>query len=156
MTLSRSLSLLFLVGTLVGCATPPGMPTPLPTDYNEQNKSTDIFRRIAPALGREPDVLGVYLTANNNPRHMKVIVRDLAGRSRMLAKYGGTIDGLDVMYRADYEPNPGDEALVPVPKEELPTTWWEKMIAAFAAWKNRLLAPATPQSPVPTGDIKHL
>jgi hypothetical protein len=144
-----------LVATLAGCATPPGTPTPLPTDYNEQNKSQDIFRRNAPALSREPDVLGVYLTANNNPRHLKVIVKDLAARKRIYDKYGGNIEGLDLMVRADYEPNPGDE-IVPVPKEEAPKTWWDKIFATFAAWKNRVLAPAAPQSPVPSGEIKRL
>jgi hypothetical protein len=155
MTLSRSLSVVLLLAALAGCANPPGQPQPVPTDYNEQNHSQDVFRRYSPVFAKEPDVLGVYLTANNNPRHLKVIVKDLPARVRLMQKYGGTIEGLDVMYFVDYEPNPGDE-LVAVPKEELPKTWWERMIAAFAAWKNRVLAPATPASPVPTGEVKHL
>lgn len=155
MTLSRSLLGVLLLAALSGCGTPPGTPMPAPTDYNEQNHAQDVFRRYSPVFAKEPDVLGFYMTANNNPRHFKVIVKDMAARKRIYDKFGGNLEGIDLMVRADYEPNPGDE-IVSVPKEEAPKTWWEKLIAAFAAWKTRVLAPATPQSPLPTGPVKQL
>lgn len=141
--------LLTILVAQTACATPPGTPVPKPTDYVELNKSTDIFRRYSHILGNDPDVTAVLLTANNNPRHMIVHVKDHAAHDRLLKQYGGTIEGLDVWYYIDHEPNPGDP-IEAVPKVEEPKTWWEKLIAAFAAWRTRISTTASPEpSPAP-------
>ena len=52
--------------------------------------------------------------------------------------------------RAHDDPDP----LVEVQREELPTTFWGKVMAAFVAWKNRVSGPpgSEPPAPLPSMD----
>ena len=119
-----------LLLTLAGCADPPGIKKPLPTDAAEVLASTSAHKRLAAELRAEHGVLGTYLTQTNNPRHLVVVVQDEATLERLEQSKPRRYDGLKVRYEvaprgfvAD-----SDAPIEAVPTEAVPEGWWDRAV----------------------------
>lgn len=141
---------------LTACADPPGVRQPLPSDPREEYAAYAAYRQVASDLSKEDGVLSTYLTRTNNPREVVVVVRDKDVRRRLDDRYRGRMNGLPL--RVELAPKGfEEEGIQPVPQENLPTTWWEKLVYymrhyAFRWWpgagtKGETPAPADSLTP---------
>jgi hypothetical protein len=139
MTVARRLLFSLLIAASLGaCADPPGTPKPLPVNYAEENKSAVTYGKYSPLIREVPGVMSTYLTANNNPRTLVVVVPDNATANAVTAKFGTAVDGLpldvQIQRKDDFDRDPGE--LQQVPKAEMPTTWWGKVMFFLTNWRQ--------------------
>lgn len=135
----RPLVSLLCVLLLAGCADPPGLRKPLPVDYQEQNKAQEAYRRLGPQLAKYDVVVGSYLTQTNNPRRIVVVVRDKAAREQMRMLFGKEVDGVKIKYEIATKGFDVDEGITEVPRQDLPQTWWDKVVYYFKHFAYRVL-----------------
>jgi hypothetical protein len=116
---------------LSACADPPGMPKPLPVNFQEESHAVQVYDKYAPAIRQIPGVLTTYLTANNNPRQVVVVVQDDPTYVAVQKQFNNKLDDVPLVIRVQtkdtFNTDPGD--VKQVPKVELPTTWWEGLLA---------------------------
>lgn len=137
--LRRSLASLVCLLVLAGCADPPGVKKPLPVDYQEQNKAQEVYRRLGPQMAKYDVVVGSYLTQTNNPRRIVVVVKDKAAREQMKMLFGKEVDGVKLKYQIAEKGFDTDDGITEVPKQDLPQTWWDKVVFYFKNFAYRVL-----------------
>lgn len=136
---SRFLTSLFACAVLAGCADPPGTPKPLPLNYQEENQAIQVYRKFQPHLQGVEGVQETYLSANNNPRRVVVVVRDEASAARVRKQFGKNLDGLKMRFEIADQDKPEDGPIQKVPTVEQPTTWWGKIVWYLGMWRQQLL-----------------
>ncbi|HEY9724784.1 MAG TPA: hypothetical protein V6D47_22465 [Oscillatoriaceae cyanobacterium] len=129
---SRLFALGLAFAAIAGCGTPPDLPKPLPTNYQEQAKSEDIYRRWAIAVEHHPGVIATYLSENNNPRQFVVVVQDNQSGNAIMNQYHGNLDGLPLRVQVVTKQVPDDVPQDAVPTVKQPTTWWGQVLEFFA------------------------
>lgn len=67
---------------------------PKPTDWTEQTKAIDTYKRLRATVGQERGVVAFYLTTHNDPRAIMVEVADEATYNRLREKYPSDMEGL--------------------------------------------------------------
>lgn len=135
----RPLASLLCLLVLAGCADPPGLKKPLPVDYQEQTKAQEVYRRLGPQMAKYDVVVGSYLTQTNNPRRIVVVVKDKAAREQMRMLFGKSVDGVKIKYEVAAKGFDVNEGITEVPKQDLPQTWWDKVVYYFKNFAYRVL-----------------
>ena len=151
------ISLLCLLA-LAGCADPPGIKKPLPIDYQEQTHAQMVYHRVGPQMATIDGVVGSYLTQHNNPRRIVCVVKDKVTREQLQGLFGKDADGVRIRYEIADKGFDAREGIEQVRNEDLPTTWWGKVVYYFKHFATRVmptdLAPPEeppPGAPVPEG-----
>lgn len=132
------LSLMCLL-VLAGCADPPGLKKPLPIDYQEQSNAQTVYRRLGPQMAKYDIVVGSYLTQTNNPRRIVCVVKDKTARDQMRTLFGKEVDGVKIRYEIASTGFDSNDDITEVAKEELPTTWWDKVVYYLKHFATRVL-----------------
>lgn len=136
----RFFTLGLVLAAIAGCGTPPGTPQPLPTNYQEQAKAEDTYRKWAIAIEHEPGVFATFLTDNNNPRQFVVVVQDGAAGNAIMSHYHGQIEGLPLRVQIVPKQVPDEPTTDTVPTVKQPTTWWGQVLEFFsqlpARWRS--------------------
>ncbi|MOA52283.1 hypothetical protein D3C78_1755580 [compost metagenome] len=79
-------------------------------------------------------VMNSYLTANNNPRSIVVVVRDRKTAKAVEKEFGNRVDGLLLETSVVERDLPDGAPIEAVPKQDLPDTWWGKVLGFFQGW----------------------
>ena len=120
--------------SVAACADPPGTPHPLPFNYQEESSSLAIYDKYAPLIRQINGVDTVYLSANNNPRLLVVVVRDTVAQNQAKIRYGQVLDGkLNVDYRIEPRDDDGEGPIAQVPTAKAPGSWWEVVTSFFTS-----------------------
>lgn len=141
---ARFLLSLMPLALVAGCADPPGKPKPLPLNYQEETQAIQVYRKYQPQIQAVDGVQEMYLTANNNPRRIVVVVRDEDAADRVKAQYGKRLDGLKMNFEVAKKIKPADGPIEQVKTVEQPTTWWGKIAWYLGMWKQQLLGQPQP------------
>ena len=141
---ARFLLSLMALTLVSACADPPGKPKPLPLNYQEETQAIQVYRKYQPQIQEMDGVQEMYLTANNNPRRIVVVVRDEASADRVKAQYGKRLDGLKMNFEVAKKIKPADGPIEQVKTVEQPTTWWGKIAWYLGMWKQQLLGQPQP------------
>lgn len=155
-----------LAGAPVGCTTPIDFPVPKPTDWTEQTKAIDTYKRLRATLGQEKGVIAFYLTTFNDPRSLVVEVADDPTYNRLSEKYSGDIEGLKVRMSVRADLASSDAFLEEVGTSNLAEAYTEKawdwlrqtkakvlrVPTRIKAWALEKLGRAAPaEAPTPSG-----
>lgn len=138
--MSKRILLSLMIGAaLAGCADPPGLPKPKPLDLAEEQRSTALFQKYGPHVRQVDGVLNTYLTANNNPRTLIVVVKDQKSADAVWNQYASVIEreGLPMRTKIAERNVPDDGsggAIEAVPTQTVPDTWWGKVVGFFQGW----------------------
>jgi hypothetical protein len=109
----------------------------------EEARSSAAYNKYKLLVQQMDGVVTTYLTRNNNPREMVVVVRDHKAEEAVWQAYGHAVerDGLPMHLKVlDRDAPEGVSPIEAVPTESQPDTWWGKLIGFFQG----LRAPWTP------------
>ena len=130
----RILFMALIAAALGGCADPPGLAKPKPFDYQEEQQATSVYQKYKGHFQAIDGVMTSYLTANNNPRAIMVVVRDKETAEKVRARFGRRVDGLRLRTSVVDRDVPDDAPIEAVPTQTLPDTWWGKVLGFFQGW----------------------
>lgn len=124
---------LLLTTALSGCADPPGLPKPKPFDLQEEQRSSAAYNKYKLLVQQMDGVVTTYLTRNNNPRQMIVIVKDHKSEEAVWQAYGHAVerDGVPMSIKVQDRDVPDDAPIEAVPTQTVPDTWWGKLVSFF-------------------------
>lgn len=137
---------------VVGCADAPGVTKPLPLDYQEQQRATDVYHRNAGRLNGMDGVYSTYLTTHNNPRRIIVVVRDNDALDNVERAFGTSIEGVTLDYRINPKAIEADGGIKEVPTITMPTTWWGKVLLYLEQLPEKVMGAPPPEPAPKVGD----
>ena len=109
----------------------------------EETRSTAAYNKYKDPVQKMDGVLTTYLTRNNNPRELVVVVRDEKTGDAVYDAYSRAIkqEGLRMQIKVVDREGAGDgNPIEAVPTETTPDTWWGRVLMFFQG----LRAPWTP------------